>query len=91
LGGEQRGFDNHKKVKGRKRHISAVAGAVVEALVTALTMGLLLAISVHAAHQHESKTALKVLKKLYKRFPRLKVIFADQAYQGSLAVEVEDH
>ncbi len=67
-----RGFDNHKKVKGRKRHI------VVD------TMGLLLAVIVHAANEHESKTALKLLEKLYKRFPRLKRIFADQAYQGDL-------
>ena len=50
LGGAERGFDNFKKVKGRKRHI------VVD------TMGLLLAITVHAANVHESKTAFELLK-----------------------------
>ena len=74
--GGLRGFDNFKKIKGRKRHV------VVD------TMGLLLAVVVHAAHEHESKTALTVLKKLYKRLARLKVIFADQAYRGDLEVEV---
>lgn len=78
LGGEARGFDNHKKVKGRKRHI------IVD------TMGLLLAVVVHAANEHESKTALKLLEKLYKRFPRLKRIFADQAYQGPLIEIVKE-
>ena len=38
----------------------------------------------HAANEHESKTALKLLENLYKRVPRLKRIFADQAYQGDL-------
>jgi len=78
LGGEARGFDNHKKVKGRKRHI------IVD------TMGLLLAVVVHAANEHESKTALKLLEKLYKRVPRLQCIFADQAYQGDLVATVKE-
>ena len=77
VGGPERGFDNHKKVKGRKRHI------IVD------TMGLLLAVVVHAANAHETKTALKLLEKLYKRVPRLKRIFADQAYQGSLIDQVK--
>ncbi len=34
------------------------------------------------------RAALKLLEKLYKRFPRLKRIFADQAYQGDLIEEV---
>ncbi len=47
--GGLRGFDGHKRVKGRKRHI------VVD------TMGLLMAVVVYAANAHESKTALKLL------------------------------
>ena len=74
--GGLRGFDNFKKIKGRKRHV------VVD------TLGLLLAVIVHAAHEHESQTAVKVLKKLYKRAARLKVIFADQAYRGDISVEI---
>ena len=77
LAGPQRGFDNFKKVKGRKRHV------VVD------TMGLLLAVLVHAANEHESKTAFTLMKKLYKRFPRLKRIWADGAYEGDLADQVK--
>ena len=51
-------------------------------------MGLLLAICVHAANLHESQTALKVLKMLYKRLPRLKRIWADGAYHGPLIEQV---
>ena len=78
LAGPARGFDNFKKVKGRKRHI------VVD------TMGLLLAVIVHGANVHESTTALVLLGKLYKRFPRLKRLWADGAYGGGLVAEVED-
>ena len=76
--GGLRGFDNHKKVKGRKRHI------IVD------TMGLLLVVIVHAANEHESKTALKLLEKLYKRFPRLKRLWADAAYRGELVDQVKE-
>ena len=78
VGGPERGFDNHKKVKGRRRHV------VVD------TMGLLLAVVVHAANVHETKTAPKLLEKLYKRFPRLKRIFADAAYSGALIDQVKE-
>ena len=71
VGGE-RGFDGFKKIKGRKRHV------VVD------TLGLLLAVVVHAAHLHESLQAERVLARLEGRFPRLKVIFADQGYAGGL-------
>ncbi len=78
VGGSERGFDNFKKIKGRKRHI------IVD------TMGLLLVVLVHAANRHESKTALKLLETLHGQGPRLKRIFADQAYQGTLAQTVTD-
>src|SRR5579884_443658 len=48
-GGEQRGYDAHKKVKGRKRHI------VVD------TMGLLLAVVVTAASTDDARAAPDVL------------------------------
>lgn len=72
MAGPERGFDNFKKVKGRKRHL------VVD------TMGLPLAVIVHAAHEHESQTAMKLLEKIYNRVPRLRCIFADGAYRGDL-------
>ena len=71
--GGVRGFDGFKKVKGRKRHL----------LVD--TLGLPLAVVVHAAHLHESREAVRVLERIRGRFPRLKVIFADQGYSGGLA------
>jgi len=44
--GEERGFDGNKKIKGRKRHI------VVD------TMGNLLAIFIHAANIHDTKSGI---------------------------------
>lgn len=43
IGGDCRGIDGGKKIKGHKRHI------IVD------TMGLLLAVIVHAANEHDSK------------------------------------
>jgi putative transposase len=59
-------------VKGRKRHI------VVD------TMGLLLAVVVHAADIQDRDGAKLVLGKLLGRFPRLRLIWADGAYAGQL-------
>ncbi len=78
MGGPRRGFDNFKKVKGRKRHL------IVD------TMGLILAVIVHAAHEHESQTAMTLLEKIYKRVPRLRRIFADGAYRGDLIERVNE-
>jgi len=59
-------------VKGRKRHI------VVD------TIGLLLAVVVHAADIQDRDGAKLVLSKLVGRFPRLRLIWADAAYAGEL-------
>ena len=59
-------------MKGRKRHI------VVD------TIGLLLAVVVHAADIQDRDGAKLVLSKLPGRFPRLKLIWADAAYAGHL-------
>jgi putative transposase len=75
-GGEERGFDGGKNVKGRKRHI-----------VTD-TMGLLLSAVVHTAGQHDSKAGFGVIKTLRHRFPRLTKIFADGGYRGELVDNV---
>jgi putative transposase len=72
LGGECRGFDGGKMIKGRKRHI-----------VTD-TMGLLLAVVVHAANVHDSKGASDVIALLKGRFGRLVKIVADGGYRGEL-------
>jgi putative transposase len=59
-------------VKGRKRNI------VVD------TIGLLLAVVVHAADIQDRDGAKLVLSKLLGRFPRLRLIWADGAYAGQL-------
>jgi putative transposase len=71
-GGESRGIDGGKKIKGRKRHI------IVD------TMGLLLAVVVHAANEHDSKSAFDVIALLKYRFNRLVKIVADGGYRGEL-------
>lgn len=67
VGGE-RGYDGGKKVTGRKRHI------VVD------TLGLILAVVVHAADLADHDGACFVLMQLHQGFRRLKVVWADSAY-----------
>ena len=67
-----RGIDVGKKTKGRKRPI------IVD------TMGLLLAVVIHAANEHDSKAAPKVIAELRGRFHRLVKIIADGGYRGEL-------
>ncbi|MBA4850514.1 IS5 family transposase [Emticicia sp. BO119] len=76
------GVDGGKRVKDRKRHI-----------VTD-TLGNLLAVKVHAANVHDSKSAQLVLAKMVENsadFPRLKKIFADKGYRGNLLHWVKKH
>ena len=65
-----RGYDAGKKVKGRKRHL------VVD------TLGLVLAVVVHAADIQGRDGARLVLALLRERCPRLQVVWADPGYQG---------
>jgi putative transposase len=71
-GGLCRGVDGGKKVNGRKRHIITD------------TMGLLLAVVVHAANEHDSKAAQNVINQLRGRFCRMVKIIADGGYRGEL-------
>lgn len=64
------GFDAHKHVKGRKRHL----------LVD--TLGLPLAVYVTPADVHDSIGASRLLAGLAPLVPRLKKIWADGAYGG---------
>jgi putative transposase len=71
VGGEARGFDGGKAVKGRKRHI----------LVD--TLGNLLKVLVTAANVADGKAAIELLKQLPKALlGRLKRIWADGSYRG---------
>lgn len=76
--GGPHGYDAGKKVNGRKRHI------IVD------TIGLLLAIVVHAASIQDRDGAKLVFRKLKGKFPRLKLIWADGGYCGSLVDWVFD-
>ena len=71
VAGEQRGYDAGKKISGRKRHLAVD------------TLGLVLAVVVHAASLQDYDGARLVLAQLHNQFKRLKVIFADSAYGRS--------
>ena len=64
------GFDAHKRVKGRKRHL----------LVD--TLGIPISIYVTPADLHDTKGARCLLAGLKYFVPRLKKIWADAAYRG---------
>jgi len=64
------GFDAGKRVKGKKRHV----------LVD--TLGLLLHALVHPANVQDRDGGILLLSSLADRFPLLRKLFADGAYQG---------
>lgn len=72
------GIDGGKKVKGRKEHI------IVD------TLGLPMAVKVHAANIHDSVGTVELIKQLQYMFPRLKKIIADGGYRGKLADTVKE-
>ena len=65
-----RGYDAHKCVKGRKRHL----------LVD--TLGLPISIYVTPADMHDTQGARRLLAGLKFFVPRLKQIWADAVYRG---------
>jgi len=85
VGGEQRGFDGGKKVRGRKRHILVdTEGLVVEARV-------------HSAKVPDQDGIRRLLEPPRSRLPRLSYLWVDAGYRGrgkewaerSFGVEVE--
>jgi putative transposase len=85
VGGEQRGFDGGKKVRGRKRHILVdTEGLVVEA-------------KVHSAKVPDQDGIRRLLDPARDRLPRLSYLWVDAGYRGRgqewveemLGVEVE--
>ena len=74
VGGEDRGYDGGKKIKGRKRHI----------LVD--TMGLILAVVVHSAGIQDREGATLLFEKIKNTFTRLRLIWVDAGYRGDLVV-----
>jgi putative transposase len=69
VGGEQRGYDGGKKVKGRKRHIAVD------------TLGLLVAVAVTAANVSDGRGACQLLEQMApEKFPRLQGACGDGRY-----------
>lgn len=70
-GGDERGYDGGKKIKGRKRHL----------LVD--TLGLLIAVVITGANADDGTAAPRLLEKVDQQtLPRLEVIFADNKYNN---------
>ena len=71
VGGEQRGYDGGKKIKGRKRHL----------LVD--TLGLLIAVLITGANVDDGTAAPLLLERVAaKDYPRLQTIFGDNKYRN---------
>jgi putative transposase len=71
VGGEERGYDGGKKIKGRKRHL----------LVD--TLGLLIAALITAASLDDGAAAPRLLAQVSpQEFPRLTTIFGDSKYHN---------
>ena len=71
VGGDDRGYDGGKKIKGRKRHL----------LVD--TLGLLIAVLVTGANRDDGTAAPELLASVSpSEFPRLQTIFGDNKYHN---------
>jgi putative transposase len=70
VGGEERGYDGGKKVKGRKRHL----------LVD--TQGLVLEVKVHSARVMDREGIKPLLGRIGGRFPRLSHLWLDAGYNA---------
>lgn len=70
VGGEQRGYDGGKKVRGRKRHL----------LVD--TEGLVLGAKVHSANVHDEDGIKLLLESARNELSRLKHLWVDAGYRG---------
>jgi putative transposase len=72
VGGEERGYDGGKKVKGRKRHVAVD------------TLGLLLAVAVTAANVSDGRGACELLERMpQEKFPRLEGVCGDARYNDN--------
>jgi putative transposase len=68
--GGLRGFDGHKRVNGRKRHL------VVD------TLGMVVARRVEAANVSDQRAGARLLAGLGSGFPRIRTVMADAGYQS---------
>lgn len=67
-----------KKIKGRKRHI------VVD------TMGNLLAVIVHAANIHDTKSGIFPAEAAFRKYPTIRGFSGDAGYKGMFEIQVWD-
>ena len=67
---EQQGYDGHKRIKGRKRHIAVDV------------LGLLLMVIVHSAGLQDRAGARLLIPEVMKRFPSIERFWADGGYEG---------
>jgi transposase len=79
VSGPERGFDGSKKVNGRKRHL----------LVD--TMGLVIAVLVHAANIPDREGGKLLLDGIASRFPRIHKLWTDSGYNGSFRTWAAEH
>ena len=70
VGGEERGYDGGKKVRGRKRHLFVD------------TEGFVLKAKVHSATLMDYEGIKKLLQHAGETFPRLKHLWLDAGYRG---------
>ena len=70
VGGEERGYDGGKKVKGRKRHV----------LVD--TEGFVLKAKVHSANLSDQEGIKELLRRADRLFPRLSHLWVDAGYRA---------
>jgi putative transposase len=70
VGGEERGYDGAKKIKGRKRHL----------LVD--TEGFVLKVKVHSAKVLDQESLKPLLERAEEQFLRLHHLWLDGAYRG---------
>jgi putative transposase len=75
---DETGFDGGKKIKGRKRHI------VVDAL------GFLLAVIVHAANIHDTKSGINPAIQAYIGYPSIEAFCGDEGYRKSFEEDVSE-
>lgn len=77
--GPEKGFDNGKKIWGRKRH------ALVD------TEGQLLAVKVTSAEDSDQQGGKLLLTGLKDRFPRMQLVWGDSHYGGTMLDWVKEH
>jgi putative transposase len=76
-GGESRGYDGNKKIKGRKRSI-----------VTDI-LGLLLSITISSAQPHDTILGPQCVDEALEKYPTLTCIATDKGYHGTTANHIK--